>query len=130
MLVLKYSGTDGKPGEVPLGVTPVTIGRNPDCTISVSDERASRIHCEIRVVNGICRIRDLQSRNGTYVGDRPVSEAVLKRGDRIGVGNTTLIVEERRPKAARDPMAEVVQEMDDGKGYKTILQSIIKKTRK
>ena len=60
----------------------ITIGRGPDNTIPLIDERASRRHCVIELDQQNCWIvRDLNSRNGTKVNDAKVNAAILKPGD-------------------------------------------------
>ncbi len=54
----------------------VTIGRAPTNQIVVKDERCSRHHAEIFLSQGQWILRDLDSRNGTMIGEERV------RGDR------------------------------------------------
>src|SRR6185369_7918548 len=55
----------------------VTIGRAPTSQIVVKDERCSRTHAEIFFSQERWVLRDLESRNGTFVGTQSV------RGDYI-----------------------------------------------
>ena len=48
----------------------VTIGRAATNQIVVKDDRASRNHAEVFLTNGQWTVRDLDSRNGTPVGNR------------------------------------------------------------
>ena len=50
----------------------ITIGRAPTNQIVVKDERCSRHHAEIFMSQGRWTLRDLESRNGTTVGDQKV----------------------------------------------------------
>ena len=73
----------------------LVIGRQaegPGCL--AGDPELSRHHAEIsREATGQYVILDLSSTNGTFVnGERLAAPAVLGRGDRIGVGTTTLEV--------------------------------------
>lgn len=72
-----------------LGPT-TTIGRLPECDVVVADPAASRRHARIVRRDGVWRIEDLGSTNGTYVNDEPVTERALEDGDRITVGATVL----------------------------------------
>jgi Protein of unknown function (DUF3662)/FHA domain len=77
----------------------VSIGRLPECTITLSDPNVSRRHAEIRPGNEIV-IADLGSTNGTKVnGLRIVGERVLTDGDIISLGSTHLRFEAMNPSA-------------------------------
>lgn len=68
----------------------VSIGRLPECTITLTDPNVSRRHAEIRPGAAIV-IADLGSTNGTKVnGLRIEGERVLSDGDIISVGSTHL----------------------------------------
>ena len=71
----------------------ITIGRETDCTIQVLDKGASRHHAEIFRVGEMSFIRDLGSRNGTYVNEERVREELLREGDRVVIGSTSLLFE-------------------------------------
>ena len=79
---------DGR--RVALGEEPVTIGRNADCTVTLTDPRTSRRHAEVRSIGDGFLIADLDSTNGTIVNGVAVREAVLHDGDEISLGTTRL----------------------------------------
>ena len=66
---------------------PTTIGRSLDNDLVVPHQSISRHHATIAMVNGAFCLKDLGSQNGTYVGGQQVSEAPLKDGDRIRLGD-------------------------------------------
>jgi len=71
-----------------------TLGRSPSCEIPLEDGKVSRRHAKIVVVDGLARICDLGSRNGTIVnGDKIEGEAILLPGDRFQIGETTALYE-------------------------------------
>ncbi len=72
---------------------PLSIGREPTCGIQILDKGASRSHAEIFRIGEMCFIRDLDSRNGTYVNDGKIEEELLREGDRIQIGATILVFE-------------------------------------
>jgi len=76
-----------------IGEEPLSIGREPSCGIQVLDKGASRNHAEIFRIGEMCFIRDLDSRNGTYVNDNKIEEELLREGDRIQIGATVLVFE-------------------------------------
>jgi transcriptional regulator with GAF, ATPase, and Fis domain len=64
----------------------VTIGRAGTNQIVVKDERCSRNHAEIFLTRGAWTLRDLDSRNGTFVGERQVrGDNTLVPGDVIRI---------------------------------------------
>ena len=75
---------------VPLGDRTVSIGRLPECDINLADPNVSRRHAELRPAGTSYVVTDLRSTNGTRVNGAPISEQVLRDGDVITVGATTL----------------------------------------
>ena len=61
---------------------PVSLGRDASNRIPISDVSVSRRHCVIAAEGGQCVIRDLDSRNGTYVNELPVRERVLEDAEK------------------------------------------------
>lgn len=53
------------------------IGRSEDNDIVLDDPRVSSHHAEIRLVDGVYRLFDLDSTDGTYISGERVSEATL-----------------------------------------------------
>jgi DNA-binding NtrC family response regulator len=99
-------------------VTEITIGRSPSCEIQIDDDKVSRKHARIFLKEGHARLNDLGSRNGTLLnGERVEGEALLLPGDRVQIGDTTLLYEPLAqaalaetvpPEAYHLPIAEVL----------------------
>jgi DNA-binding CsgD family transcriptional regulator len=84
---------------VPLEVERVTLGKATSNDIALrSDPTVSRMHAVLeRFSAGWC-VRDLASRNGTFVnGQRVLREHRLESGDEIRVGRTTLVFRAATP---------------------------------
>ena len=65
----------------------LTLGRAPTNHVVIHDERASRLHAEIIPTPTGWSIRDLASRNGTFLGKSPLDvERVLAPGDVFSIG--------------------------------------------
>ena len=83
---------------VELGTTthPLTgttvLGRGAEAGLQLTDTGVSRLHAELRLVDGGVEVHDLGSTNGTYVNGRRVQAASLRDGDRVTVGTTELVV--------------------------------------
>jgi pSer/pThr/pTyr-binding forkhead associated (FHA) protein len=122
---LRYTKRDGTQMEFELGERPITIGRSPEADVVVLDEKASRIHCGVRLWDGEFYIKDLKSRNGTYVNDQRVEVAKLKPGDMIRVGSVMFSFAQDKNKDAGVALQEVEEEMAQGKGYSTLLREIV-----
>ncbi len=66
---------------------PTKIGRAPDNDLVVAHQSISRHHATIAMIDGVYCLQDLQSQNGTYVDGDRVSQAPLKDGDTIRLGD-------------------------------------------
>jgi pSer/pThr/pTyr-binding forkhead associated (FHA) protein len=94
--------------------TLLTVGRAPDCYLRLPNDLAngmvSRHHCVFDIDPPEIRVRDLGSRNGTFVNGRligqrdpeqPPADTItsdqpdhpLREGDEVRIGNTVLRVE-------------------------------------
>jgi diguanylate cyclase (GGDEF)-like protein len=67
------------------------IGRRTSSDVFVQDSGVSRRHAAVRAEKDGAVLRDLGSRNGTFVNGRPVREARLEDGARIHIGATTTL---------------------------------------
>jgi predicted component of type VI protein secretion system len=68
---------------------PTIIGRGRTAQLTIPHSLVSRQHCEISESDGRLAIRDLNSLNGTYVGDERIVEAILEPGALLTVGTVT-----------------------------------------
>jgi len=70
----------------------VTIGRGTKNEVIISDDKASRVHCQIiKYDNGTYGISDFGSTNGTFVnGFKVTGEHILNPYDVVRIGHTTL----------------------------------------
>jgi len=81
------------PPQPPVPLTPersVVMGRSRSCDLRVQDGDASRRHAEVALRDGVVRLRDLGSTNGTYVNGERCAERELAPGDRIRIGDSTI----------------------------------------
>src|SRR3954465_1793012 len=67
----------------------VGIGTSPANELTLTDPTVSHYHLELRCEDGVL-VKDLGSRNGTFVGDVRINEAVVPIGTRIRIGRTIL----------------------------------------
>jgi transcriptional regulator with GAF, ATPase, and Fis domain len=69
------------------------VGAGNLADLTLSDPKISSLHCEV-VIGERVRLRDLGSKNGTWVGSACVVEALLQPGDLFTIGDSTLRVSE------------------------------------
>ncbi|MCF7854261.1 MAG: FHA domain-containing protein [Candidatus Pacebacteria bacterium] len=130
MPFLKYT-KEGTVVQRELRSPDTTIGRASECSISIkNDAEISRYHCSVqRKDKDTFVVLDTSSKNGTYLnGERLLDEEVeLKDEDRIRVGHTVLTFLKEKDSSTIKALEDVAQEMEQGKGYQTILREIVKK---
>ncbi|MEE2787229.1 MAG: FHA domain-containing protein, partial [Myxococcota bacterium] len=91
---LAVVGGPRKGASVSLNRETIHIGRDPWCELVLeADSQVSGQHCEIVVGQQGLVIRDLSSRNGTFVDGVRIIEAHLSAGSKIQVGHTIVEVQ-------------------------------------
>lgn len=89
-LVLCYAGAPDS-AEVGQRFEPageeMIVGRGIDADLQVDQDSVSRRHARLSRKDGAWLIADLQSTNGTYVNDMPVTEQPLHAGDLLKIGH-------------------------------------------
>ncbi|HEX7500859.1 MAG TPA: FHA domain-containing protein [Polyangia bacterium] len=92
---------EGKTVAVPLIREEITIGRTEGNTIRLTEQNVSRKHARLTLHNGVLRIEDLGSYNGTSLNGSALSGvASLKDGDVILIGDYRLGIQEDRTSQA------------------------------
>lgn len=109
---LEWTGGDRKGDRLALTAARTTLGRRDTNTVPLEDKMASGLHAEItKDLNGFT-VRDLGSTNGTLVNGEPITETLLKHGDRVRIGNARF--------AFKDPSMKDVdigdEAVEDGAG--------------
>ena len=84
---------DGTQKLFPLSSNITVIGRRHDCDLRVPLTLVSRRHCKLSKNNQIINIRDLDSRNGTFLNGKRVKEASINAGDYIAIGSLTFMLQ-------------------------------------
>ena len=65
----------------------LTIGRSPSVSIPLEDKTLSREHTQVYPKDGKYFVRDLGSKNGTFVNGKLIHQPTqIKHGDRVRVG--------------------------------------------
>jgi pSer/pThr/pTyr-binding forkhead associated (FHA) protein len=76
---------------IPLASQPILIGRAPDSTLVITDDYASGRHARVYSDNGRWFVEDLNSTNGTYLGQQKLNRPQpITVGQPIRIGKTVL----------------------------------------
>jgi pSer/pThr/pTyr-binding forkhead associated (FHA) protein len=75
---------------------PITIGREEGNSIQLNDDRISRFHLKIQQDHDDIVLTDLGSTNGSRVNNEEVQLRILRHGDLISVGRSTLLFGTRK----------------------------------
>ncbi|RKY52044.1 MAG: FHA domain-containing protein [Candidatus Neomarinimicrobiota bacterium] len=116
-------------GEYPLEHNrTVKIGRLEDNDIIISDSSVSGNHAEVEFENGRFFLTDRQSKNGTFVNKQLVISRELKHGDRITIGNHTLVFayrdKETRPDDDEETPYQATMAIDTSRHRSRLAHSI------
>ena len=92
----------------------LTIGRRTESDVHVTAVGVSRHHAEIATEGGTSRLRDLDSKFGTFVNGTRTKEHVLEHGDRIRLGNSTdleivFVIGDEEPSRDRSAISAAVE---------------------
>jgi serine/threonine-protein kinase len=64
------------------------LGRDPGAGgVKIADPRCSRRHAVIAINDGVVTLRDLKSKNGTWVNGEQIEQAQLQKGDHVRIGH-------------------------------------------
>jgi eukaryotic-like serine/threonine-protein kinase len=92
-ICLTVTGPSGKQKIEQSGYATLLVGRSSGAQVCVSeDPHFSRRHCLLELAPPQARLVDLKSRNGTFVNGQRVDIAILKSGDVISGGQTSISV--------------------------------------
>ncbi|MFM8496056.1 MAG: sigma 54-interacting transcriptional regulator [Planctomycetia bacterium] len=86
----------------------LTLGRAPTNHVVIQDESASRLHAEIIPTSAGWSVRDLASRNGTFLGQSPLdADHPLAPGDVFSIGRLEITFCHGDPPSALGGTAEL-----------------------
>ena len=86
----------------------VTIGRVGDNDFQIAEASVSSHHCEVIKQGEDFVVKDLNSTNGTYIDGEQVTEAVLKPGRLLRLGQVEVRLETGAPGAAAKPLEKTM----------------------
>jgi len=91
--------------QIEIGPETNVVGRNEACDLVLDDRKVSAVHMELVATERGVRVRDLGSRNGTYLGDTRVGEVYLLKPTRLLCGDTLLEFTPTTPEQVAVPEA-------------------------
>jgi DNA-binding NtrC family response regulator len=71
----------------------VSVGTSLDNQLQLRDMTVSRYHLELTLQRGEILVRDLDSMNGTYIGDVRIDRALVPPGTKLMIGGAAVMLE-------------------------------------
>jgi DNA-binding NtrC family response regulator len=105
--IIVGNGSEAK--RVCINGCPIHVGSAPDNDLVLPDKTVSASHCRLEPADSGLVIRDLGSRNGTYVNGVRVITALLSEGANVRIGRTTLRVAARSESSLINPTGMVAE---------------------
>jgi pSer/pThr/pTyr-binding forkhead associated (FHA) protein len=68
------------------------VGRGADCDLVIPHLSVSRRHAELSVEDGSLRVRDLKSRNGTFVDEQRIDSSPVEAGQLLRFGSVSFLI--------------------------------------
>ncbi len=97
-LVVLSEGLTGLTHEIKVEKT--TIGRLDDNNFQIAEPSVSSHHCELSQRGGDIVVKDLSSTNGTFINGEKITEATLKPGQILRLGQVEMRLESGAAAAA------------------------------
>jgi pSer/pThr/pTyr-binding forkhead associated (FHA) protein len=91
-----------------LKVERTTVGRVEDNTFQIAESSVSSHHCEILLKGNDVVVKDLNSTNGTFINGERVTEATLKPGQTLRLGQVELKLDGPAPAGRKQLDATMV----------------------
>lgn len=108
LIVIEGSVRDS---QIELKEPSLTIGRDADRSIVISEKIVSRLHARlVRKADGY-HLVDEGSRYGTQVNEKPVTDVLLKNNDVIKIGMTQFLFEDETG-AVEEKLSEIMHQID------------------
>jgi pSer/pThr/pTyr-binding forkhead associated (FHA) protein len=115
---LKVQAGSNAGKEIPVPMARFLIGRSDECQLRPKSDAISRNHCTILTNEDEVTVRDLNSRNGTFVnGERVSGDQPLKNGDMLRVGKLefeVVILGKAKQQTVPAPDTKTEKKAEDG----------------
>jgi serine phosphatase RsbU (regulator of sigma subunit)/pSer/pThr/pTyr-binding forkhead associated (FHA) protein len=130
LLVIKAPNNTPPPGTLlDMAGEKMVIGRNPECDLVIPASAVSREHAQVIKSNGSWFVKDLRSRNKTYVNNQEVNPDAmvrLREGDRLRICDFTCMFYDGGawPQDVPRPPGVVVEESSDDDVSSTVMSTV------
>ena len=84
---------DGSTNNFPISSSITVIGRRKSCDLCIPLMVVSKRHCQLNIEQNKLSIRDLGSRNGTFINVKQIEESALNPSDYIQNGPVSFAVQ-------------------------------------
>jgi transcriptional regulator of acetoin/glycerol metabolism len=105
-LALRFVTTSSTTCRV-LDAAKLTLGRAEDAELRVESTGVSRQHAELVRQGPVFAVRDLSSRNGTFLNGKRIQHGALSEGDVLRLGDAIGVVTRVDPAFAQEPPTEL-----------------------
>lgn len=103
MPFLTISSGDGQQSTYRIEKEAINMGRSKESDIILSDHTVSRKHARLTSTPDGYLLTDLGSHNGTVVNGTRITQHVLKNGDQVRIGSSTLTFADESAEAPQPP---------------------------
>jgi DNA-binding NtrC family response regulator len=124
---LKVTRGKGNKTELEIGADTLVVGRNEACDLVLDDKKVSAVHMELVATERGVRVRDLGSRNGTFLSDVRVGEVYLLKPTHLICGDSALEFNPSTPEQVEVPD---VAEFGPLVGASAVMRGVFERLRK
>jgi DNA-binding NtrC family response regulator len=117
----------GNKGSLEIGPDTLVVGRNEACDLVLDDRKVSAVHMELVATERGVRVRDLGSRNGTFLGDTRIGEVYLLKATHLSIGESMM---EFAPSNPEQVVVPDVAEFGPLVGTSAVMRSVFEKLAK
>ena len=117
----------GNKSSLEIGPDTLVVGRNEACDLVLDDRKVSAVHMELVATERGVRVRDLGSRNGTFLGDTRIGEVYLLKTTALTIGESFMEFSPSNPEQVTVPD---VAEFGPLVGTSAVMRSVFEKLAK
>jgi len=101
----------------PLGLEPLSVGRDPSRDVVLADEKVSRLHLQVALIGGEVVVEDLGSSNGTFLDGHRLSRPTVLPADHWVQVGSRILKHERRSQREVERENELQRDLEKARAY-------------